>query len=289
MHYVLRKVFLRYFMVPLVALMVMISSFAMDPVDNLANRYTACSGLLISTILFHTNSLMKATAHSAKMSYFDMTMVLIYAANCVTLEVNILLFLVSRRQGKQSLEPISAADDMVTSGPTVSDTHGYRKYVKALNLTAFWCVVIGTAVGILGIVYGQNSLWGLFFLLVGTPACLYITHIAFKHFLPSSAAKHPPWWLLKFRRLVWRARRIYLQCMGKPAAALSDGGDVSIPMLSFADADWLDAGEQTSLNYDIHSPHVDSDANMLDSDANLEHASPRRTQHSRQGGDVDMF
>ena len=48
--------------------------YALDPVENLNARYTVSSGLLISTILFHVQSVMKATSHTSKLSYFDMMM-----------------------------------------------------------------------------------------------------------------------------------------------------------------------------------------------------------------------
>ena len=65
-----------------------LSTYALDPVENLASRYQVSSGLLISTILFHTNSVMKATSHTSKLSYFDMMMMLLYAINAVTVQVS---------------------------------------------------------------------------------------------------------------------------------------------------------------------------------------------------------
>ena len=62
MDYVFRKVLLRYFLVPLCSIFIMMSTYALDPVENLNARYTVSSGLLISTILFHVQSVMKVSA-----------------------------------------------------------------------------------------------------------------------------------------------------------------------------------------------------------------------------------
>ena len=69
--------------------------YALDPVENLNARYTVSSGLLISTILFHVQSVMKATSHTSKLSYFDMMMMLVSRHNDTCTRAMLLL---SRRR-----------------------------------------------------------------------------------------------------------------------------------------------------------------------------------------------
>jgi predicted ATP-grasp superfamily ATP-dependent carboligase len=59
-------------------------------------RYTVSAGLLISTILFHVNSVMKATSHTSHLSYFDLMMVVTYVVNAVTVQFNVAIFLIDR-------------------------------------------------------------------------------------------------------------------------------------------------------------------------------------------------
>ncbi|KAK3246912.1 hypothetical protein CYMTET_43562, partial [Cymbomonas tetramitiformis] len=121
-HYDVLKVFLRYFMVPFFNMFITITSYTLCPVEDLAYRYWVSAGLLIPTILFHINSVMKETAHTSKMSYFDMIMMIAYCSIAITVQFNVVL-LAMHRYAKATVGP---------SGQVVSSP-GYAAYAKAIN------------------------------------------------------------------------------------------------------------------------------------------------------------
>eukprot|EP00241_Pyramimonas_parkeae_P003977 CAMPEP_0114239334 /NCGR_PEP_ID=MMETSP0058-20121206/8403_1 /TAXON_ID=36894 /ORGANISM="Pyramimonas parkeae, CCMP726" /LENGTH=607 /DNA_ID=CAMNT_0001351505 /DNA_START=377 /DNA_END=2200 /DNA_ORIENTATION=+ len=215
-HYVTRKVLLRYFLVPLCSIFIMLSTYALDPLENLSSRYSVSSGLLISTILFHVNSVMKATSHTSKLSYFDMIMMLVYAINAVTVQFNVSVFLIDRR--------IVRIDRR--RGTEVYRSEGHKLYLKAINDAVFCIVLAGTLVGLIGLFSFHTAYAGLSMIILGPPIGFYIVHILKWHTLPGNDSGFTPnshsnvhaWG----RKLRWRLRHAWRKRRGKRAEDPND-------------------------------------------------------------------
>eukprot|EP00242_Pyramimonas_sp_CCMP2087_P001903 CAMPEP_0198233060 /NCGR_PEP_ID=MMETSP1445-20131203/116048_1 /TAXON_ID=36898 /ORGANISM="Pyramimonas sp., Strain CCMP2087" /LENGTH=393 /DNA_ID=CAMNT_0043913749 /DNA_START=1 /DNA_END=1183 /DNA_ORIENTATION=- len=178
---VLASHLLRYFLVPFFSLFIMLSTYALDPVENLNPRYTVSAGLLISTILFHVNSVMKATSHTSHLSYFDLMMVLTYVVNAVTVQFNVAIFLIDRWITRLDLKHNTEAFRSLQ----------HKHYVQSVNDAVFAVVILGTVVGLFGLFMFRAATLGLVILIVGPPCATLIVHRLQWHLLPagdSSAA-----------------------------------------------------------------------------------------------------
>eukprot|EP00959_Pyramimonas_sp_CCMP1952_P283418 5924994-Pyramimonas_sp.AAC.2 len=143
-----------------------LTTYALDPVENLNPRYTVSAGLLISTILFHVNSVMKATSHTSQLSYFDLLMIIVYSVNAVTVQFNVAIFLIDRR--------ITKLDARHNTEAYKSLEH--KMYMKSINDAVFGVVIVGTVVGLVGLFVCRSATLGLFLLVIGPPVVGFTIH-----------------------------------------------------------------------------------------------------------------
>mmetsp|Transcript_5175 Transcript_5175/g.7027 ORF Transcript_5175/g.7027 Transcript_5175/m.7027 type:complete len:235 (-) Transcript_5175:354-1058(-) len=170
------------------SIFIMLSTYALDPVENLNPRYTVSAGLLISTILFHTSSVMKSTSHSSQMSYFDIIMTLTYTINVVTVQFNVAIFLIDRL--------IIRIDRRNNSEAYKSVAH--KVYLQAINNSVFAVMLLGTATGLLGLFQWHSILPGLVLLCFGPPLVAFVVHQMKWRQLPGNSSpdglQTPSWW-----------------------------------------------------------------------------------------------
>ena len=109
------KALLRYFLVPAAVASLVLCTFVMHPIDDLSSRYSANSGLLISTVLFHL-SITSTAFRSSRFTRFDRVMISVYGLLWLTLAFNATLYYLNRRSWMKI------------------NRRKYRSYARTLNI-----------------------------------------------------------------------------------------------------------------------------------------------------------
>ena len=109
------KALLRYFLVPAAVASLILCTFVMHPIDDLSSRYSANSGLLISTVLFHL-SITSTAFRSSRFTRFDRVMISVYGLLWLTLAFNATLYFLNRRSWMKI------------------NRRKYRSYARTLNI-----------------------------------------------------------------------------------------------------------------------------------------------------------
>jgi len=241
MKFVATKALLRYFLVPFFSLFIMLSTYALDPVENLNPRYTVSAGLLISTILFHVNSVMKATSHTSQLSYFDLMMMITYTVNAVTVQFNVAIFLIDR---------------WITKLDARHNTEAYKSlehkmYMKSINDTVFGVVIAGTIVGLVGLFTSRSATLGLIVLVIGPPVAGITVHRLQWNLLPAANHSSAPAAAAQSRVQWWH--RVWRSLCNYKRGATSDGSNLELDGLNWESGDLQSSVEMRFLAEDTRS------------------------------------
>ncbi|KAK3280797.1 hypothetical protein CYMTET_11376, partial [Cymbomonas tetramitiformis] len=178
------KALLRYCAVPLFTIIIVLCSFIMCPVDQLANRFSACSGLLLSNVIFHVGGAQTVQLRANNVSYFDVLLMIAYWVIIVSIVFNTLLIALQR---KKSWKDEDGGDS------------GYRQYAKKMNFWVVTFLVAITCISVLSIVehYFQtnagptyaivNLVFSLFG--AGTPLAVLLVHYRYRRLIPRYCAR----------------------------------------------------------------------------------------------------